>query len=943
MTTWLMEETEIDEALPNWSERPNLESRRSEAHGLERDIQQLVGLLDQTILRIEGRSAMQLVEEMRAFGQELQSRPSLEAARSLRDRLRRLDLNSLRTLTRAFTLYFDLVNLAEQQARIRALRLRDQRAIEQPQSETPELGLLQLRERGLTATQVAAVLERGLIFPVFTAHPSEARRRTVLEKLETLGQLLNRTQHSSQSPYEQQEISNAMAAEIESFWLTDIVRDDRPSVLDEVRHGLGLVSNTLFEIVPSVYRKLESSLARIFPGQEWSVPSLLRFGSWIGGDRDGNQFVTAEVTQAAVRMHQEVILSHYLEQLKGLGKKLSQSTHFVQVHSALLRSLECDRSLLNDDEPQQQREPYRQKCHQIAARLQRTLDALHEMTPDWNRESSEAGDVYVTPAALQRDLELIAEDLHRCGAAHAALPVHDLIRKVEVFGMHLLKLDVRQHARRHTAALDEIFRWARVCNRYQQLSENEQFEILSRELAHTRPLIPFQLPFSAETKEVVQTFRAIAAVLEQQCGEAIDTYIISGATHPTHLLEVLLLAREARLFDPARSISRLQIVPLLESAEALRHALPMIQRLLSEPTYRQHLRWRGDLQEVMLGYSDSSKEAGCVHSSWSIYKAHRDLGELARRTGVTLQLFHGRGGAIGRGGGPANQAILAQPRGAISGRIRLTEQGEVVADRYGRAAIASRHLEQLLHAVLLTSFPDEKPTDPAWEWAMERLSESSCRYYRALVYETPGFVDYFEQATPFAEISKLKIASRPTFRTESQAIESLRAIPWVFSWMQSRHTLPGWYGFGSAVGDLLLDHGADISLLQEMYRGWPFWRTMIDNTQMILAKADLTIARLYADLVPDAKLADAIFGQIEQEYQTTVSFICKITGHSRLLDNFPLLQRSIDRRNPLVDPLSFIQMVLLERLRSAIHPAPELLTAVLESINGIASALKNTG
>ncbi len=481
----------------------------------------------------------------------------------------------------------------------------------------------------------------------------------------------------------------------------------------------------------------------------------------------------------------------------------------------------------------------------------------------------------------------------------------------------MLSLDVRQHATRHSRALDEIFNWAGVCPRYSKLTPNERFELLENELAQNRPLLPAHLPFTPETREVVQTFRTIAAILEGQCTEAIDTYITSGTSEPGNMLEVLLLAREARLFRPADGVSRLQIVPLLESLEPLRRRVPFVQRLLCQPVYRRHLELRGNIQEVMLGYSDSSKEAGFLQSCWSIYKAHRDLGELMRRTGVTIQIFHGRGGSVGRGGGPANQAILAQPRGAVNGRIRITEQGEMIADRYGRPAIAHRHLDQIINAVLLASFPEEEQVDPSWDWAMERMANSASRHYRSLVYETPEFLTYFEQATPFAEISQLKIASRPAFRGATRTIDQLRAIPWVFSWMQSRHTLPGWFGFGSAVGDFLLDHGGDVGQLQDMYRRWPLWRTLIDNTQMILAKADLTIARLYADLVQDQRLADEIFRRIETEYHATIDFVLKITGQGRLLENVPVLQRSIDRRNPYVDPLSFIQLVLLKRLRAA--------------------------
>ncbi len=913
--------------------------------GLENDIALLDGLLDDTILRVEGEQAFELVQEIRESARQLRREPSLEAARKLRDRLTSLPLSSLRTLSRAFTLYFDLINLAEQQARVRALRSRAERAPQQAVSETPEAALQQLKQRGFTADQVSELLCRALVRPVFTAHPSEARRRTLLEKLDHIAHELDRLEYTRLLESERADAVESIAIEVETFWLTDIVRDKRPTVADEIRHGLGLVSDSLFEIVPRVYRSLEHSLTRTFGYGPKRVAPLLRFGSWIGGDRDGNPNVTPDVTFEAVRLHQETILQHYLKQVEELGQRLSHSQHFLKPGDALLASLDQDAAAFGHAEAHGDLEPYRRKCRYITAKLQNMLVRLSALQLDWTRPAADMPRVvYHTADELCRDLKLIGDDLERLHIAHAAKGlVSDLVRQVEVFGLHMLSLDVRQHANRHTKAMDEIMAWAGVTDRYSKLTPNERFDLLARELEQRRPLVPTQLPFSPETCEIVETFRTIAAILEQQCSEAIDTYIISGTTEPANLLEVLLLAREARLYQPEKGISRINIVPLLESLEPLRSAVPLVQRLLAQPAYKKHLELRGKLQEVMLGYSDSSKEAGFLQSAWAIYRAHRELGELMRRTGITIQIFHGRGGAVGRGGGPANQAILAQPRGSVNGRIRITEQGEVIADRFGRPGIAARHLEQVLHAVLLASFPEESRIDPGWEWALDRLAESASKRYRELVYGTPEFMQYFEQATPFAEIAKLKIASRPAFRGQAKTIDQLRAIPWVFSWMQSRHTLPGWYGLGSAVGDFLLDHGGDMAQLQEMYQRWPFWRTLIDNTQMILAKADMTIARLYADLVDDQTVADAIFSRIETEYQTTVDIVCKITGQTQLLGNFPVLQRSIERRNPFVDPLSFVQLVLLKQQRAATEPQPELLTAVLESINGIASGLKNTG
>jgi phosphoenolpyruvate carboxylase len=507
-----------------------------------------------------------------------------------------------------------------------------------------------------------------------------------------------------------------------------------------------------------------------------------------------------------------------------------------------------------------------------------------------------------------------------------------------------LTLDLRQHSGRHAEALDEVFQAAGVCPDYLGLSPDARLDLLARELDQARPLIPTHLTYSADANEVIETFRTTSAILEQQCPEALRTYIISSTTEPAHLLEVLLLAREARLFRPSEGVSKLDVVPLFEASGPLHDASAIMAKLFALPVYRRQLELRGRLQEVMIGYSDSSKEAGILKSSWSLYQAQRDLVELGRREGVRMQMFHGRGGAVGRGGGPANRAILAQPRDTIDGRLRMTEQGEVIADRYGHRAVAERHLEQVVNAVLRSSFPDDADQpDPAWLAVLDRLSESAGRHYRGLVYETPEFLAYFEQATPIREISQLKIGSRPARRGAATGIDQLRAIPWVFSWMQSRHTLPGWFGLGGALAEYLDEHPGGLEMLRDMYRRWPFWSTLVDNAQMILAKADMTIARLYADLADDQAAAGRVFDRIAAEYARTVDVINRITGQSKLLESSPILLRSIQRRNPYVDPLSFLQLAFLKRLRGEAEPPEELVTCVLESISGIASGLKNTG
>jgi phosphoenolpyruvate carboxylase len=913
---------------------------------LSGDIHQLGDVLGETIRRLAGPKALALEEEIRAAVKGLRVEPSLDEARRLCDRLGNLELPALRTLIRAFSVYFDLINLAEQRARIRALKLKAQQLGTAPMAESPETGLRALRERGVGAEQIAAQLGRAQIVPVFTAHPSESHRRTMLAKLASIARQVDRLGSTTMPPVDREEAIAAITEEVETFWLTETIRLTRPSVLDEVRQGLGMVEDRLFDVVPRVYRRLEKVLRRVYPEHDWHVPPFLKFGTWIGGDRDGHPNVTHDVTAQALGLQQQTILLHYLERIDDLWRRLSHSDHMVKVGDALRESVARDAVLFPHVAASPEHEPYRAKCRLIAAKLQCTLDYIKGLTPVWGpSEPPRPAGVYLRGQELLDDLQVIADDLRRAGAtASAAGAVQDMIRSVEVFGIHMLSIDLRQHSARHTRALDEAFRAAGVRDDYAKLKPEDRFACLVGERAHTRPLIPTRLAFSADTNEVILTFRTTAAILEQQGPEAMGTYIISSTTEPAHLLEVLVLAREAGLFRPAEGISRLDIVPLFEALEPLRQGAAIMQRLLDLSVFRHHLTLRGDLQEIMIGYSDSNKESGFLQSAWALYRAQNLLVETGRRAGVTMTFFHGRGGAVGRGGGPANRAILAQPAGTVNGRLRMTEQGEVIADRYGHPAIAERHLEQVINAMLMSSFDDASaPVEPVWPGLLDHLAASACRHYRNLVYETPEFLTYFLQATPIEEIAQLKIGSRPSRRTTSTQIEDLRAIPWVFSWMQSRHTLPGWYGLGSAVTEFLQGRGGDLATLQDMYRSWPFWQTLVDNVQMILAKADLTIARLYADLVEDQALATRIYDRIADEHRRTVAVICQITGQENLLDNVPILKNSILRRNPYVDALSFIQISMLKRLRSGAEPRQELLDGVLESINGIASGLKNTG
>jgi phosphoenolpyruvate carboxylase len=920
--------------------------RPKEQEALSADIRRLGDLLGQALRRVAGEDAFELVEEVRAAAKNLRAEPSVEQARQLRDRIATLDVADLRTLIRSFSIYFDLINLAEQRARIRALRVRSMELGTAPLTESPEAALRVLRDRGITADQIAEQLDRALIVPVFTAHPSEARRRTILVRLQAIEQQLDRLEYGQLLPAEQAHVLATVAEEVESYWLSDTIRETRPSVLGEVRHCLETVKGSLFDVVPRIYRELEAGLQRVYPDRDWKVPSFLNFGSWIGGDRDGHPSVVAHVTAEAVLVQQGAVLEHYISRMDALWLKLSHSDHFITPSAEFRASLAADAANFPNVSLAPEHEPYRAKCRLISAKLKRTLEYVRSFVPGWNGGTRvPPPGVYLGGQALIADLKTIAADMAEVGARAAASgSLQDMIRMVEVFGVHLLTIDLRQHSARHTLALDEILRWAGVCSNYAQLSEDERFDCLAKELECSRPLIPTHLPFSPETSEVVQTFRTMSAILEQQCPDALRKYIISSTTDAGHLLEVLLFAREARLFQPAEGISRIDIVPLFEALQPLRSGTAIMQKLFELPIYRRHLKMRGDLQEVMIGYSDSNKESGFLQSSWALYQAQESLVALGRQSAVTMQMFHGRGGAVGRGGGPANRAILAQPQGTVNGRLRITEQGEVIADRYGHRAIAARHLDQVVNAVLLSSFPTPSvQIQPEWTALLNRLADSSYHHYRNFVYENPEFLTYFNSVTPIGEIAQLKIGSRPSRRGTSSSIDQLRAIPWVFSWMQCRHTLPGWYGLGSAVSEELERHPEQIEILKVMYAKWPFWRTQIDNVQMILSKADLTIARLYADLLEDQDVAGRVYGIISSEYHRSVDVITQITGQTTLLESMPILQRSIQLRNPYVDPLSLIQVVLLDRLRTGQEPQIELQTAVLESINGVASALKNTG
>ncbi len=919
---------------------------------LRATIRFLGNLLGETIVEQEGRALLNLEEEIRALAKAWRA-----GDEGVRDRITALTTALIEepaqtlAVLKAFTTYFQLVNLAEEQQRVRIIRERQRAAQEAglPMAETIDQAVRRLREEGLDARAMQALLDNLFIMPVLTAHPTEAKRRTLLVKLKSIAESLDELSRAGRLPSEHAETVERLREEIVLLWQSDEARDRRPTVMDEVRNALYFFETTIYRLVPRVYRELERALAEHYPGETFRIGPVLRYGSWVGGDRDGNPNVTVAVTEEAIRAQKESILRHYNVVVDELYSQLSPATTHVAVSPALTASLAADFALVPPGEHEVldrfRMEPYRQKLILIFRRL-RAARARNERP--W-QEAPPDPRAYANAAEFLADLRLIEESLraHK-GERLARGRLRDLIRTVEVFGFHLATLDLRQHSARHRAALAELLERIKVASNYATLSEAERVALLSREIANPRPLTA-RLDFSPETNETIALFRLIPRARQEAGDAVIQSYVISMTTGASHVLEVLLFARDAGL------MGQIDVVPLFETIEDLTHAPRIMEALFQNDVYRRHLAARGDHQQIMIGYSDSNKDGGYLRANWMLFQAQQSLAAVCERHGIRFTLFHGRGGSLGRGGGPTNRAILAQPPESLHGRIKLTEQGEVISGRYENPAIAFRHLEQLVNAVLLTS--GRRPRfaqQEEWSAIVEALSARAYTAYRALV-ERPAFIHFFHEATPIDHIDRLNIGSRPARRKSadggSESIADLRAIPWVFAWTQSRVALPSWYGVGRALeGWIEEGNGAGpaerLAALRRMYQGWPFFRILLDNVQVGLARADMHIASLYAGLT-DAATRAAVSAEIEDEYARTERMVRAVCEVSELLEREEWLQRSIRVRNPYVDPLNYIQVALLRKLRSGTVDDEATLTrlrnAMLLSVNGIAAGLQNTG
>ncbi len=948
---------------------------------LRADIRRLGDLLGETLKRLGGERLFETEENVRALCKQLRGEHSAANDRKLKRLLQRLSLDETIGVIRAFSVYFQLVNIAEQHHRIRRKRFYELHTPDQPQRGSLAETLRRLRRESADAKELQQVIDRLEIAPVMTAHPTEAARRTLLEKHRRIADLLAAFDAENLASRQRAELQARLATEVESVWQTDEVRHTQPTVRDEVNYGLYYFDATLFDAAPALLEELERRLEENFPGVELRDGAApLRFGSWIGGDRDGNPNVTPEITWETLRLQQRLALRKYRDAVADLGRRLSESSRFAPATDELRESLKDDANRLpataKDVVTRNAEEPYRQKLSYIHARIENTLHRNRDLesalrlteqhtlisirpglpiVAALTRSGADMANVYRDGAALREDLRLVRDSLRAGQADYAASAVDRLMRQVATFDLHLATLDLRQHSERHTAALSEITRGLGLRD-YARMSEDERVEWLTQELTTPRPLTGADARYSAKTTETLNVFRVARRALDEISPSVIRTYVVSMTREVSDLLAVLALAKEAGLLpggdDPAPRIS---VSPLFETVEDLRRAPEVMRRLFEHAVYQRFLAAQGNLQEVMIGYSDSSKDGGILTSSWELYKAQERLWEVARSRGVELRLFHGRGGTVGRGGGPSHEAILAQPPETVACRIKITEQGEVVSSKYSLPEIAQRSLELTTAAVIAASLPQAAQSADKlsrWQEVMEEISAEAFAAYRRLVRETPGFYDYFVQATPVEELQHLRIGSRPAKRKSgSKSLDDLRAIPWVFGWTQSRHLLPGWLAVGTALENFVNQRPREnLRLLGEMYAEWPFFHSTISNIEMTLAKADFQIARQYASRTLDRRLGQRIFRMLEEEYERACRVTLQITGERRLLDQSPVLQRSIAVRNPYVDPLSYLQVELLARRREkAGRTGPsnadqeKLLYATLLTINGIAAGMRNTG
>lgn len=908
------------------------------------DIRLLGRILGDVIREQEGKAAFELVERVRQLSVAYRLKSDAQAGRALDRLLKNISGDQTVSVIRAFSYFSHLANIAEDRHHVR------RRDHHERQGHLQEGSLAMTLERlaaaDIRAADIAQTLSHAYISPVLTAHPTEVQRKSILDAERTIAELVEQ-RDALHTERERAENEALIRARVTQIWQTRMLRTAKLTVGDEIENALSYYRSTFLRQIPKMYRELENAL----PGHP--IASFFRMGNWIGGDRDGNPFVTADTLQMALARQAETVLRFYLTETHELGAELSISASLAPVTAPMqaLAAQSPDQSVHREDEP------YRRALIGMYARLAATLELFtgtealrHAVAPQHPYDSADE---------FLADLKVIDASLAAHHAQALAAPrLKPLMRAVQVFGFHLATVDLRQSSDKHEAVVAELLKVARVEADYSGLGEDARRALLVQQLNDARPLRVRAAAYSEHTLGELAIFEAAVVMLARYGRAAMRHYIISHTEDVSDLLEVMLLLKEVGLLRGTLddgAVSDLIVSPLFETIGDLRNAAPIMRAFYALPGITAMMVRSGAEQDIMLGYSDSNKDGGSFTSNWELYRAEIDLvalfGSLRQDHGITLRLFHGRGGTVGRGGGPSYQAILAQPPGTVNGQIRLTEQGEVIASKYAHPEIGRRNLETLVAATLeATLLNPTKSAPKAFLEAAAAISDGSFKAYRKLVYETPGFTEYFFSATPIREIAELNIGSRPASRKATRAIEDLRAIPWSFSWGQCRVALPGWCGFGSAIAQYLgkepRQRAERLALLRKMHKQWPFFGTLLSNLDMVIAKSDLAIAARYVELVEDKKLGKKIFALIKAEWQATSDALALITGETNRLASNPSLARSIEHRFPYLDPLNHLQVELMRRYRQRKEGDPEnarVQTGIHISINGVAAGLRNTG
>jgi len=930
---------------------------------LKEDIRLLGRLLGEVLRDQEGDAVFEVVETIRQTAVRFRRESDAKAGAELDKLLKKLTRDQTNSVVRAFSYFSHLANIAEDQHHNRRRRAH-LLAGSAPQPGSVAYALSRLDNAGVSGNTVRNFLSESLISPVLTAHPTEVQRKSILDAEREIARLLALRDHPL-TPKELRDNTELLRARIATLWQTRMLRYTKLTVADEIENALSYYRITFLRELPALYDDIEEEINAQFPSRSRSrttpaeLPPFVQMGSWIGGDRDGNPNVNAGTMQRALQRQSTTIFDFYLDEVHALGAELSISTLMVDASAELLALADTSPDTSNHRAD----EPYRRALIGVYARLAATARNLGVV--NILRQEVGAAAHYDAPEECIRELQVLIDSLNaNHGAALVKPRLAVLKRSIEIFGFHLATLDMRQSSDVHERVLGELFASAQVETSYAGLSEEKKIALLLAELSKPRLLYSPYLTYSDETNSELTILRTAREIRQRYGARAIRNYIISHTETASDLLEVLLLQKETGLLhadakDPSKPVElELMVIPLFETIPDLRCAADIMEQWLSFPLVAPLIARQGKLQEVMLGYSDSNKDGGFLTSNWELYKSENRLVELFNRAGVKLRLFHGRGGTVGRGGGPSYQAILAQPPGTVNGQIRLTEQGEIIASKFSNPEIGRRNLELLvaatLEASLMPETTDAKETRKLAEFerVMEDLSERAYQAYRNLVYETPGFTDYFFASTPIAEIAELNIGSRPASRKSTRRIEDLRAIPWGFSWGQCRLLFPGWYGFGSAVSGWLQEGGAKdsakkLATLRAMCKEWPFFAALLSNMDMVLSKTDLAVASRYAGLVADRKLRTAIFGRIVSEHERTSQLLGSITGNKDRLAGNPLLARSIKNRFAYLDPLNHLQVELIKRHRSTAAAGKKVEERVQRgihlTINGVAAGLRNTG